>query len=154
MPDNRNADAAETYHDATKHSYTSVRTNAHELDWANQPSPFKIYPTLETLRLPGELHPSGVAALSAIAECVPADNSGVPDLDAIAQLLYLSGGITRHRRYPGGEIYFRAAACTGALYEIEVYVVCGDVPGLPAGVYHFSPAEFGLRRLRTGDYRS
>jgi len=25
---------------------------------------------------------------------------------------------------------------------------------LEAGVYHFSPAEFALRRLRAGDYRS
>src|SRR5262245_44391925 len=154
MLDNRNADAAETYHEATKHSYTSVRTDAHLLDWANQPSPFKIYPTLEPMRLPGEVRPTGVAALSAIAEVVPAHNSAVPDLEAIAQLLYLSAGITRQRKYPGGEIYFRAAACTGALYEIELYVVCRDVPGLPAGVYHFSPAEFGVRRLRTGDYRS
>ncbi len=27
-------------------------------------------------------------------------------------------------------------------------------PNLQAGVYHFAPAEFGLRRLRAGDYRS
>ena len=72
----------------------------------------------------------------------------------IAQLLYLSAGITRHRKYPGGEIYFRAAACTGALYEVELYLVCGDLPNLAAGVYHFAAAEFGLRRLRAGDYRS
>src|SRR6202012_4918166 len=31
--------------------------------------------------------------------------------------------------------------------------VCGDLDGLDAGVYHFSPAEFGLRKLRAGDYR-
>jgi SagB-type dehydrogenase family enzyme len=154
MPDNRNTGAAWTYHDATKHSYASVRANAHRLDWANQPSPFKIYPTLDPLRLPGEVRPTGVAALSAIVEGVSAQINAGPDLQAIAQLLYFSAGITRQRKHPGGGIYFRAAACTGALYEIELYVVCGDVPGLSAGVYHFSPAEFALRRLRTGDYRS
>ena len=41
----------------------------------------------------------------------------------------------------------------GALYPIEVYVVCGDLPGLSAGVYHFNPVEFALRRLRDGDHR-
>jgi SagB-type dehydrogenase family enzyme len=32
-------------------------------------------------------------------------------------------------------------------------VVCGDLPGLRAGVYHFNPVEFALRRLRDGDHR-
>jgi SagB-type dehydrogenase family enzyme len=154
MIDNRNIEIAWTYHDASKHSFASVRANPHPLDWANKPSPFKIYPTLEPMPLPSEVRQSGVAALSAITASVPAETDAVPDLEAVAQLLYLSAGITRQRKYPGGEIYFRAAACTGALYEIELYLVCGDLPGLPAGVYHFSPAEFGLRKLRAGDYRS
>src|SRR5437870_6821827 len=127
MPDNRNAEAAQAYHDATKHSYASVRTNAHSLDFDNQPLPFKIYATLEPVRLPAEVRQTGVAALSAIAEIVPPQTNAAPDLEAVAQLLYLSAGITRHRKYPGGEIYFRAAACTGALYEIELYLVCGDL---------------------------
>jgi len=153
MTDNRNPEAAWTYHDATKHSYASIRANSHFLDWANQPLPFKIYPTLELLRLPGEVRQTGVAALSAIAESVLAQTKAAPDLEAVAQLLYLSAGITRKRNYPGGEIYFRAAACTGALYEVELYLVSGDLANLQAGVYHFAPAEFGLRKLRTGDYR-
>ncbi len=49
---------------------------------------------------------------------------------------------------------FRAAACTGALYHIDLYLVCGDLEDLDAGVYHFSPQGFSLRRLREGDYRS
>ena len=153
MTDNRNPEAARTYHEATKHSYTSIRTNPHFMDWSNQPRPFKIYPTLEPLRLPAEVCQTGVAALSAIAESVPAHTNASPDLEAVAQLLYLSAGITRKRSYSGGEIYFRAAACTGALYEVELYLVCSDLANLQAGVYHFAPAEFGLRRLRAGDYR-
>jgi SagB-type dehydrogenase family enzyme len=48
---------------------------------------------------------------------------------------------------------FRAAACTGALYHIELYVATTDLPDLPAGLYHFCPVDFALRRLRQGDYR-
>jgi SagB-type dehydrogenase family enzyme len=158
MPNNVNAEAAWNYHEATKHSYTSVRTNPHSLDFDNQPLPFKIYPALEPSRMPTEVRQTGVAALSAIAGSVPAQTlvqtNTAPDLEAVAQLLYLSAGITRQRKYSGGEIYFRAAACTGALYEVELYLVCGDLGDLPAGVYHFAPAEFGLRRLRAGDCRS
>src|ERR1700675_3116660 len=153
MPHKVNSEVASIYHEATKHSYTSVRTNPHFLDFGNQPLPFKIYPALEPSRMPTEVRQTGVAALSAIAGSLAAGSNTAPDLDAVAQLLYLSAGITRQRKYPGGEIYFRAAACTGALYEVELYLVCGDLADLPAGVYHFAPAEFGLRRLRAGDYR-
>jgi SagB-type dehydrogenase family enzyme len=154
MPNNRNPEVAQAYHNATKHSYASVRSNQHSLDFNNQPIPFKIYPTLQPSPLPAELRQSGVAALSTISESIPAQADAVPDLEAVAQLLYLSAGITRHRKYPGGEIYFRAAACTGALYEVELYLVCAHVANLEAGVYHFAAAEFGLRKLRAGDYRS
>ena len=61
MPDNHNTEAALTYHNATKHSYASVRANPHFLDFANQPLPFKIYPALEPMRLPGEVRQTGVA---------------------------------------------------------------------------------------------
>ena len=153
MPDNHNTEAALAYHNATKHSYASVRAHPHFLDFANQPLPFKIYPSLDPSRLPGEMRQTGVAALSAVAGSIAVETTASPDLKAVAQLLYLSAGITRQRKYSGGEIYFRAAACTGALYEVELYLVSGDLADLPAGVYHFAPAEFGLRQLRAGDYR-
>src|SRR5208283_1203409 len=95
-----------------------------------------------------------VAALSAISEPVPsAGDDSVPEFQDLARILYFSAGITKERAYPSGEIYFRAAACTGALYEIELYIVTGDLPGLDAGVYHFNPADVSLRLLRKGDFR-
>lgn len=151
---NRDRQAAWTYHDGTKHSYQSVRANPHYLDFANQPSPFKIYPTLSPLSLPREVGQTGIAALSAISQTkVAAAGAVTPDLKSVAQILYFSAGITKRRPYPGGEIFFRAASCTGALYEIELYLVCGDLPDLEAGVYHFGVGDFGLRKLRAGDYR-
>src|SRR5437016_943120 len=76
MTDNRNSEAAWAYHEATKHSYASVLANPHFLDWANQPRPFKIYPALKVLGLPGEVRPTGVAALSAIAQSIPGGKNG------------------------------------------------------------------------------
>jgi SagB-type dehydrogenase family enzyme len=153
MTVNSNLEVGWSYHNGTKHSYASVYNRPHFLDWANQPLPFKAYTTLDPLPLPREIRQIGIAALSAMAESIPWEASAVPDLEALAQLLYLSAGITRHRQHPGGDIYFRAAACTGALYEVELYVVCGNLVDFEAGVYHFSPAEFTLRKLRAGDYR-
>jgi SagB-type dehydrogenase family enzyme len=51
-------------------------------------------------------------------------------------------------------VLFRTAPSAGALYPTELYAVCGPLPGLPPGVYHFEPAEFALRRLRDGDFRA
>jgi len=151
---NREIPAAWKYHDGTKHSYWSIRTNPHILDWANRPQPFKIYPNIEPLRLSRDVPQTGVAALSAISEPVLSSGAdSVPDLQDLARILYFSAGITKQRKYPGGEIYFRAAACTGALYEIELYVVTGDLAGLDAGMYHFNPADVSLRLLRKGDFR-
>src|SRR5580704_10762597 len=151
---NREIQAAWKYHDGTKHSYWSVRNNPHFLDWANRPLPFKIYPKIEPLPLPRHVPQTGVAALSAISEPVPSSHAdSVPGVEDLARLLHFSAGITKQRAYPGGEIYFRAAACTGALYEIELYVLAGDLPGLDAGVYHFNPADVSLRVLRKGNFR-
>jgi SagB-type dehydrogenase family enzyme len=154
MTVNSNLEVARKYHNTTKHSHASVHNNLHFLDWSNQPLPFKAYATLDPLPLPREARQTGVAALSAIAESIDSETRAVPDLEVLAQLLYLSAGITRHRKHPGGNLHFRAAACTGALYEVEVYVVCGNLIDLEAGVYHFGPAEFALHKLRAGDYRS
>ena len=149
---NRNTEAAWHYHNATKHSWQSIHTTEHRLDWNNQPSPFKIYPQLEGSRLPTDLVSSEVTALKALTA-----SDSEPDTELslrhLAGLLYYTGGITKRGIVPGGQIFFRAAACTGALYHIELYLVCGGLPELEDGVYHFSPHDFSLRKLRTGDFR-
>jgi len=152
---NRDTEATWIYHDGTKHSYESVRTGDHFLDWPNQPLPFKIYSTLDPIALPQDFAHPDMPALDAIAAPGPEPTvSRVPDLQTLAGILFFSAGITRRRTYPGGEILFRAAACTGALYHIELYLVCADLPGLQSGVYHFGVHDFSLRKLRPADHRS
>jgi len=152
---NRDLQATWAYHNGTKHSHESIRANRHYLDWDNQPIPFKIYSGLEPISLPQQLSSPGMTSLEAIATAEAAKtDQAVHSLQTLAEILYFSAGITRRRRYPGGEILFRAAACTGALYHVDLYLVCGDLPDLQAGVYHFGPHDFALRPLRAGDYRN
>ncbi|MGB6545769.1 MAG: hypothetical protein WBE97_09105, partial [Candidatus Acidiferrales bacterium] len=40
---NQDAERLFAYHQATKHTFDSVRANAHFLDWRNQPNPFRLY---------------------------------------------------------------------------------------------------------------
>ena len=151
---NRDLQATWTYHNETKHSYESIRANRHYLDWDNQPTPFKIYAELEPIPLPHDLSSAGMTALEAISTSIsPTNHPIAPSIKILAEILYLSAGVTKRRSYPGGEILFRAAACTGALYHIDLYLACGDLPGLSAGIYHFSPQDFALKQLRDGDYR-
>jgi SagB-type dehydrogenase family enzyme len=141
------------YHDATKHSVESVRAGGQFLDFANMPIPLKYYPDLEPIPLPVDLperDAPAVAVLSGRVDVAPAPW----ELPELARVLFFSAGVTRRARLAGGRpIFFRAAASAGALYPIEVYVICGDLRGLQAGVYHFNPVEFALRRLRAGDHR-
>ena len=150
---NRNTEEARDYHEATKHSYWSVRSGSHFLDWENQPLLYKVYPTLPLIPLPRDFEPPAAEALDAVG-AFEAVGERPLDVKTLAQVLFFCAGLTKKKIYPGGEEHhFRAAACTGALYEVEIYAVCGDLPGLGAGVYHFSPADFALRRLREGDFR-
>jgi SagB-type dehydrogenase family enzyme len=126
----------------------------HHLDWDNQPIPLKIYKSLDPINIPKDLPFSNTPALEAL-KSVPdqTDIEIIPDLPTLGRLLFLSAGITKKRKYPGGEIYFRAAACTGALYHIDLYVVTTKIHGLDAGVYHFGVHDFSLRKLRGEDLR-
>jgi SagB-type dehydrogenase family enzyme len=146
-------DAIRAYHEQTKHSVERLRQNRHFLDWEIMPRPFKVYPTLPPIPLPRDFAASTRPALAAIADPGTA-RGGTLDRTGLARLLHLAAGVLRHKTWPGGEIFFRAAACTGALYHIDVYVACAPLPDLDAGLYHFGPHDFALRRLRAGDQRA
>jgi SagB-type dehydrogenase family enzyme len=143
------SDAAAAFHQRTKHTWQRLRAESHVLDWANHPFPFKIYPDLEPLALPRQLPDSSLPAIQVLSGHSSAAASTL-DLAGLARLLFFSAGVTRILR----GVLFRAAPSAGALYPTELYAVCGPLADLPAGVYHFEPAEYALRRLRDGDVRA
>ena len=125
-----------------------MQSNRHGLDWSNQPLPFKIYTSLAPIELPRSLSASSAPGLAVVAGVCPAPQ-GELTLETVARLCYFSNGVTRVLH----GMPFRAAACTGALYHIELYPICGDLPDLAAGVYHYGAHDHALRRLRGGDFR-
>lgn len=147
-------DLARSYHDRTKHTWRSVRSSGHILDWSNQPVPYKLYPDLPPLPLPVDLAETDWPALDALSGEQPPNRKRIEDA-WLAALLFYAGGITRRWEREGRPLNFRAASSAGALYPNEIYVVCRDLDDdLPAGVYHFEPLEFSLRLLREGDHRA
>ena len=143
---NRDIHIANQYHEATKLFYLNLQS---------KPSGSKRYTALSPVPLPTDFALPAVSTLEAVAGTIPpASPPQTLDLMSLAALLFFSAGRIRTRHFAtAGEVTFRAAASAGGLYPIEVYVVCGDLPGLEAGVYHFSPMDFALRGLRQGDYR-
>ena len=144
------------YHEATKHSEISIQLSRHSLDWNNKPRPFKIYTKLPSIPLPPDFSQPNIDAITCIKTVKADTDSGNLELDIrkLAEILFFSAGITREMRYTYGSYYMRAAPATGALYPIELYIVCQDIQGLDAGIYHFCPGDFTLTELRSGDYRA
>jgi SagB-type dehydrogenase family enzyme len=165
---NRDTRAARRFHDATKwvrvpgdgDILMGVPPNLGpaigEQDPALEPFPYKIYTTLDPLPLPREFAAPSLTALDALAATGdPLVERAIPDLATLARLFLRSNGLLKRWRSPGGrEIEFRAAGCTGARYHLELYLVCGDLPGLAAGVYQYAAHDHSLRRLRAGDHRA
>lgn len=140
------------YHDRTKHSFESIRTGGHFLDWDNEPSRFKEYLDVRVEPLP-RFRESNEPAHRAVANSVRPAGRARLDLELLSHLLFHAAGISRTVHTGIGEFHFRTYASAGALYPIEVYAASGEVAGLEPGVYHYAPLEHGLHLLRRGDFR-
>lgn len=154
MDSNSNSETnyAIEYHGKTKHSELSLQMSRHYLDFDNKPRLFKVYHDLPSIPLPDDFPiPSG-DAMACISSLSHLQQGQSFDMRVLAQLLFFSAGITREMKFDSGTYYMRAASATGALYPIELYVICRNIPGLAAGVYHFCPGDFSLTELRKGDF--
>lgn len=147
-------DLARSYHDRTRHTWRSVRASGHQLDWSNQPVPFKLYPDLPPLTLALDLAETDWPALDALSGEEPPNRKRL-DGSWLSALLFYTAGVTRRWERGGLQLNFRAASSAGALYPVETYVIVRDLDDeVPAGIYHFEPIEFALRQLRDGDHRA
>jgi SagB-type dehydrogenase family enzyme len=148
---------AREYHDRTKHTVSSVRNSGFTLNRSNKPRPYKIYENLPRVSSTTERASPQQPALAAIAESETDSPSGTTqsssDGPEIHTLCHYATGVTKELERGGREMRFRAASCTGKLYHIDLYAVCGDCDGFDAGVYHFDPHTDGFDMLREGDYR-
>jgi SagB-type dehydrogenase family enzyme len=180
MRGNEDIAQAWAFHDATKYSVREeggepvivMGTSPHlesaiwEEDRSLEPFPHKVYTSLTPIPLPREFPRSPVPALDALARVGTEDtalqhhpdrpdHAGRSDLATLARIARYSCGVLDRRTTlrDGRVIEYRAAGGTGARYHLEAYFVCGDLPDLPAGVYHYAAHDHSLRRLRSGDFR-
>ena len=119
---NRDVDYAREYHQLSKNSPESVspRRVSPELIPRNH----KLYHDRPSVPLPPP-KPSE-AALTALNGLAPSDGA-LLDLPTLSSLLRFSAGIVRRSQIGDTTFEFRAAACTGACYHIDLYVITGDL---------------------------
>ena len=65
-------------------------------------------------------------------------------LNEVSQLLWAAQGVTDDKGH-------RTAPSAMARYPLQVYLLAGNVTGLPAGVYHYSPEGHNLTILAEGN---
>ncbi len=74
------------FHEATKHSYASVRLHRHALDGSNRPFPFQVYEGLERVPLMREPPRLGGRAMDAVGTVEVADPAAGPDLSGLDEV--------------------------------------------------------------------
>ncbi|MBW2065946.1 MAG: SagB/ThcOx family dehydrogenase [Deltaproteobacteria bacterium] len=143
--------SCEQYHEES--SYDRHRMSGHFLDWANQPSVFKVYQGIEPMEMPRDVALPKRHLSSLLLE-QDGPQGSVDDIRDLSRILLLTNTLTARARHPDGNFYYRSAASAGALYPTEVYVATRGIIGLEDGLYHFAIPPHGLHLLRTGDFGS
>lgn len=111
---------------------------------------FKDYPGVPRIPLPRDLPPLDLSVAEALTYRGRPDRI---DATALSRLLFFSGGVMRWIERDGQVEMYRAAGSSGNLSPLELYVACGDLDGIPAGLYHYAPPEHALHLLAEGDVR-
>jgi SagB-type dehydrogenase family enzyme len=162
---NIDTDRLFAYHQATKHTYRSVRTNARYLDWHNQPDPFRRYegaPSMDLPREPGFPDTGTFAAMGALAQRTPLPNEDESeshkkiefDLAWLSRLLWHSMAVSAWKKVPGtGARYsLRVNPSSGNLHPTETYVAVHSCTGLDDGLYHYRADRHAIELRSRGGW--
>ncbi len=149
------------YHQATKHTYHSVRANAHYLDWSNQPDPFRAYEGAPITELPPEPGFPNIGTFSAmgalagrarIASEINSEDCAPIQMDAIwlSRLLWHSMAISAWKKVPrtANRYSLRVNPSSGNLHPTEAYLALAGFSGLDDGLYHYR-ADLHALELRS-----
>src|ERR1700674_2222723 len=160
---NKDTERLFAYHQATKHTYHSVRTNARYLDWHNQPDPFRTFEGAPNINLPPEPgfpNTGTFAAMAALAEKIKLPTGDAserretfqPDLTWISRLLRHSMAVSAWKKIPGtGARYsLRVNPSSGNLHPTETYVAPRAFTGMEDGLYHYRADRHALELRRRG----
>src|SRR5882672_3599056 len=154
------------YHHATKHTYHSVRSSAHYLDWKNQPTPFRTYDGARVTPLapdPGFPDPGTFAAMGALGgrtkfahENDSENRDAAVRLDAmwLSRLLWHSMAVSSWKKVPstGSRYSLRVNPSSGNLHPTEAYLALAGFAGVDDGLYHYRADQHALELRSPGGW--
>jgi len=149
LPDASDLEAVLRYHERTKHQFNRFAAGPGQLDWANQPDPFRRYAGAALTRLPvlgPEEEPLSPAYESLyVRGAVPA---APVTIRSLSRLLEYALALSAWKQAGGTRWALRANPSSGNLHPTEGYVLIGGIAGLGAapGLFHYAPREHGLER--------
>jgi SagB-type dehydrogenase family enzyme len=118
-----------------------------------KPAAFRVFANAPKVPLPTTLLDAPTAMLSLLSagqDAVPDSLRAPPqDLKTLASWLYYAAGETK-RTIGRAVSWSRSFPEADALLPTEIYVAVFGLKEIEAGLYHFCPREFALRRLREG----
>ena len=132
------------YHQRTKHHFKRYAAGPGELDWKNQPDPFRCFagsPRLELPLLAGHATPSYVDLYH--PQAIPPQ---ALTLSNIAALLEVSFGISAWKQYDDTRWALRCNPSSGNLHPTEAYVVTAGCDGIENGVHHYVSRDHALEQ--------
>jgi SagB-type dehydrogenase family enzyme len=149
VPDASELEAVMRYHERSKHHFNRYARGPGELDWANQPDPFRRYAGAALTRLP-VLGP-GEEPVSPAYESLYARGAvaGEPvNLRTLSRLLEYALALSAWKQAGGTRWALRVNPSSGNLHPTEGYVLIGGIAelGEGPGLFHYAPAEHGLER--------
>jgi SagB-type dehydrogenase family enzyme len=152
---NAQTDRLFAYHEATKHTYLSVRSGSGDLDWANQPSPFRHFAGAPTLPLPLPDESPDIPTLRLLRALNDPSPSSGPRLtpESLSLLLHYALAISAWKEVRGTDCRYslRVNPSSGNLHPTECYLCIPEGTAIPSGLYHYRVDAHSLERRRQGD---
>ena len=137
------------YHERTKHHFARFAPGPGQLDWANQPDPFRRYAGAALTRLP-ILGPDEEPVSPAYESLY--ERGAVPraqlNLRTLSRLLEYALALSAWKQAGAARWALRVNPSSGNLHPTEGYVLIGGIAELGAspGLFHYAPAQHGLER--------
>jgi SagB-type dehydrogenase family enzyme len=132
------------YHEETKHHYNRYARSSGEMDWDNQPNPFRFYEDTKSFGLPF-LKKDPAAQF---ADLYRRDNNPSLELSIvnIAGFLELSLGLSAWKAAGQSQWSLRMNPSSGNLHPTEAHLILPRVEGLEGGIYHYNPLLHALEQ--------
>ena len=129
------------YHQRTKHHFQHYARGPSSLDWDSQPDGFLRHEGARLLPLP-LCHSAPTPPFVDLGRsAIPAQPLSVASLGLFLELGF---GLSAWKAYGAQRWPLRNNPSSGNLHPTETWVILPEQTALPAGLYHYAPAEHGL----------